>query len=682
MDDSTNKNEMEQIQRGLEAFLEKEMDSAQNSQEGRRRNGQGAGHAKAPGEIDLIGQPRDRNLEQARRRWQPDREEPYQSYQAEEPMDEAPYQSRRSGNGGYTGRYDQWEEDEPYINRRDEDNAYYQDDWDTDGRYDDRDSRNDDDADFYQDDWDGETEKTHVTGRRQWEPNGRRRQYEEESYGRNRRYEGEESGRRNYRYEEEEPYRRSRRYEEEQPRRSRRYEEEEQPRRSRGYEEEEQPRRSRRYEEEEQSRRIRRYEEEEQPRRSRGYEEEEQPRRSRGYEEEEPYRGSGRYEEEDAYPRRQSGEVSSRKGGKAYGEEPSGKSQDAGRRQSRKKGKSREAEPPREEGSRMSKKKQKQEKASKKKPRKKKHRLLKFLIGAAVLVALLGFGLYQLVGVVYGKMTYREIAEYTALPMETDGVVNILLIGNDSRKNGEDGRSDAMILLSVSSKTKKIYMTSLLRDMYVDIPGHDGNRLNAAYSYGGPELLMETIRQNFGLPVNRYMLVNFGAFVNLVDEVGGIDLELSNDEVIWVNNYLVEYNILTENPQGTFELDPNLSGMVHLNGPQALAYTRNRFLGTDFGRTERQRKVLTAVIGKLPSAALTNMGGLIDGLMPNLTTNLTRGECFRLSLMAGKLISYEIVSDSIPQPGTYKDVTIRKMQVLEVDFEENIRYLKEKLYGE
>ena len=634
MDDSTNKNEMEQIQRGLEAFLEKEMDSAQNSQESRRRNGQGAGHAKAPGEIDLIGQPRDRNLEQARRRWQPDREEPYQSYQAEEPMDEAPYQSRRSGNGGYTGRYDQWEEDEPYINRRDEGNAYYQDDWDTDGRYDDRDSRNDDDADFYQDDWDGETEKTHVTGRRQWEPNGRRRQYEEESYGRNRRYEGEESGRRNYRYEEEEPYRRSRRYEEEQPRRSR------------------------------------------------GYEEEEQPRRSRGYEEEEPYLGSGRYEEEDAYPRRQSGEVSSRKGGKAYGEEPSGKSQDAGRRQSRKKGKSREAEPPREEGSRMSKKKQKQEKASKKKPRKKKHRLLKFLIGAAVLVALLGFGLYQLVGVVYGKMTYREIAEYTALPMETDGVVNILLIGNDSRKNGEDGRSDAMILLSVSSKTKKIYMTSLLRDMYVDIPGHDGNRLNAAYSYGGPELLMETIRQNFGLPVNRYMLVNFGAFVNLVDEVGGIDLELSNDEVIWVNNYLVEYNILTENPQGTFELDPNLSGMVHLNGPQALAYTRNRFLGTDFGRTERQRKVLTAVIGKLPSAALTNMGGLIDGLMPNLTTNLTRGECFRLSLMAGKLISYEIVSDSIPQPGTYKDVTIRKMQVLEVDFEENIRYLKEKLYGE
>ncbi len=646
MDDSTNKNEMEQIQRGLEAFLEKEMDSAQNSQEGRRRNGQGAGHAKAPGEIDLIGQPRDRNLEQARKRWQPDREEPYQSYQAEEPMDEAPYQSHRSGNGGYTGRYDQWEEDEPYINRRDEDNAYYQDDWDTDGRYDDRDSRNDDDADFYQDDWDGETEKTHVTGRRQWEPNGRRRQYEEESYGRNRRYEGEESGRRNYRYEEEEPYRRSRRYEEGQPRRSRRYEEEEQPRRSRGYEEEE------------------------------------QPRRSRGYEEEEPYLGSGRYEEEDAYPRRQSGEVSSRKGGKAYGEEPSGKSQDAGRRQSRKKGKSREAEPPREEGSRMSKKKQKQEKASKKKPRKKKHRLLKFLIGAAVLVALLGFGLYQLVGVVYGKMTYREIAEYTALPMETDGVVNILLIGNDSRKNGEDGRSDAMILLSVSSKTKKIYMTSLLRDMYVDIPGHDGNRLNAAYSYGGPELLMETIRQNFGLPVNRYMLVNFGAFVNLVDEVGGIDLDLSNDEVIWVNNYLVEYNILTENPQGTFELDPNLSGMVHLNGPQALAYTRNRFLGTDFGRTERQRKVLTAVIGKLPSAALTNMGGLIDGLMPNLTTNLTRGECFRLSLMAGKLISYEIVSDSIPQPGTYKDVTIRKMQVLEVDFEENIRYLKEKLYGE
>ena len=308
--------------------------------------------------------------------------------------------------------------------------------------------------------------------------------------------------------------------------------------------------------------------------------------------------------------------------------------------------------------------------------------LKKLLITAVLLVALIGGGLYFLVGNVYAKMNYEAIDSVAKKPMQEDGVVNILLIGNDSRQNGEDGRSDAMILLSISSKTKTIYMTSLLRDMYVEIPGHDGNRLNAAYSFGGAELLMETIEQNLDIPINRYMLVNFEAFANLVDAVGGVDLELTTEELEYVNGYLQEYNNLTNRPQGTDNMDTSQPGLVHLNGPQALAYCRNRYIGTDFGRTERQRKVLTAVIKKLPAAMGTNTQELIDGLMPNLTTNLTRNECYRLSLMAGKLLTYDIVSDSIPQPNTYSNATIRKMAVLEVDFETNIKYLKEKIYGE
>ncbi len=308
--------------------------------------------------------------------------------------------------------------------------------------------------------------------------------------------------------------------------------------------------------------------------------------------------------------------------------------------------------------------------------------LKKLLITAVILIALAGGGLYFLVGSVYGKMNFDAIDSVAGLPMEEDGVINILLIGNDSRQNSDDGRSDAMILISVSSKTKSIYMTSLLRDMYVDIPGHDGNRLNAAYSFGGAELLMETVEQNLDIPVNRYVLVNFEAFAKLVDAVGGVDLELTTEELDYVNGYLVEYNMLTNRPQGTDNVDTSKPGLVHLNGPQALAYCRIRYIGTDFGRTERQRKVLTAVIGKLPAALGTNYQELLDGLMPNLTTNLTQAECYRLSLMAGKLLTYDIVSDSIPQPGTYKDVTIRKMSVLEVDFDANIKYLKEKIYGE
>ena len=389
-------------------------------------------------------------------------------------------------------------------------------------------------------------------------------------------------------------------------------------------------------------------------------------------------RSSGREPDRESRSGRREPDREGRSSGRESDRESRSPGRETGREeQSGKRGANR-TERARKEDSGMAEKTQK----SRKKKRKKKHRLLKFFLTAAVIVALLGVGLYQLVGVVYGKLTYKDIASVAGAPLQEEGVVNILLIGNDSRENGEDGRSDAMILLSVSKRTKTIYMTSLLRDMYVDIPGHEGNRLNAAYSFGGAELLMETIEKNFGISVNRYVLVNFEAFAGLVDAVDGIELELSSEEIEYVNGYLVEYNMLTNRPQGTDNMDTSVSGLVHLNGPQALAYSRNRYLGTDFGRTDRQRKVLTAVIKKLPSALLTNAGGLLEGLMPNLTTNLTQNECFRLSLMAGRMLTYEIVSDSIPQPGTYRDVTIRKMSVLEVDFETNIRYLREKLYGE
>lgn len=332
--------------------------------------------------------------------------------------------------------------------------------------------------------------------------------------------------------------------------------------------------------------------------------------------------------------------------------------------------------------SRNNKKENGKKENGKKEPKKKKKSGFKrFLIAVALILVFLAAGLYVLVGKVYAEMNYEEIESVASSPMKEEGVTNILLIGNDSRENGEDGRSDAMILLSISNRTKKIYMTSLLRDMYVEIPGYKDNRLNAAYSYGGAELLMETIEQNFDIHISRYVLVNFEAFANLVDAVGGVDLELTGKEVEYVNGYLVEYNILLGRPEGTDYFDDLSGGMVHLNGPQALAYCRNRYIGTDFGRTERQRKVLTEVIHKLPKGVLTNPKGLIDGLMPNLTTNLTQTECYRLSLMAPKILTYDIIQNSIPIEGTYKDAIHRKMSVLEVDFEANKKFLQENLYG-
>ena len=578
--DDNNKNEMEQIQRGLEAFLEKEIDGAGNPGSGRREPGQ-------PESPEVLEFP------DARREPQDVRiiEGPWSGGRSRRERESREDEDAYAGDGE---DWDDWEDWEDESRWSPEDGAY-------------------EEEELYPEVW-----------REEAGPRGRRPGYGEEPYRRSRPgYEAGAAGGRRPEYGEELPLRRRLEYGSESAG-GRRPEYGEEPYRRRHPE----------YGSESAGGRRPEYGEAP-PRRRKEYEEEERPQR---------------------------------------------------RKKSQKKGNSKETEPEQREGdSRMTKKPKTPPRAQKKR-RRKKHRLRKFLIAVVLIIALLGVGLYQLVGAVYGKMNYKELPAVAAEPMKEDGVVNILLIGNDSRENGEDGRSDAMILLSISSRTKTIYMTSLLRDIYVDIPGHDGNRLNAAYAFGGAELLMKTIEHNFGIPVNRYMLVNFEAFANLVDAVDGIELELTRDEIEYVNGYLVEYNMLTGREQGTDNMDLSVAdngpAVVHLNGPQALAYSRNRYLGTDFGRTERQRKVLTAVIGKLPGAVLTNAGGLIDSLMPNLTTNLTKNECFSLSLMAGKLLTYDIVSDNIPQPDTYRDVTIREMQVLEVDFETNTRYLREKIYGE
>ena len=320
--------------------------------------------------------------------------------------------------------------------------------------------------------------------------------------------------------------------------------------------------------------------------------------------------------------------------------------------------------------------------ASSKAPQKKKKSFPKPL-AILLVICLLIIGLwYGAVSICYGQMNYKEIESLTASPMKEDGVINLLLIGNDSRSNDTDGRSDAMILLSISRKTKTISIMSLLRDMYVEIPEHSGNRLNAAYSYGGPELLMETLEKNLGIEVNRCIQVNFEAFANLTDAVGGVDLELTNGEVQYVNGYLAEYNVLTGRAEGTDYLDSTLSGQIHLNGPQALAYCRNRYIGTDFGRTERQRKVLTEILHKLPLSLLTNPAGIVTGLFPNLTTNLTKGEFLELSLHIFHLASYDMVQSSIPIDGSYSGASVSEMAVLKVDFAANIQYIRQLLYGE
>lgn len=258
-------------------------------------------------------------------------------------------------------------------------------------------------------------------------------------------------------------------------------------------------------------------------------------------------------------------------------------------------------------------------------------------------------------------------------------VFNVLLIGCDSRKSGGTGRSDTMILVSINKNTKNIIVTSLLRDIYLQIPGKSNNRLNAAYAFGGADLLLSTIKQNFKLEVNRYASIDFYAFIEVVDAVGGVTIDVTEKEIPVINKYVMEINQLTGQEKEEDCLTE--TGDQLLNGKQVLGYVRNRYVGnSDFERTARQRRVLKLVYDKVKKLNLIEMKDLLDTVLPQVTTNLSEGEIFTLILSLPAYMNYDMEQWSIPMANSYQSLRVRKMAVLGIDFEENINELRKKIY--
>ena len=176
---------------------------------------------------------------------------------------------------------------------------------------------------------------------------------------------------------------------------------------------------------------------------------------------------------------------------------------------------------------------------------------------------------------------------------DRDGWYHFLLIGTDTRQDVDNaGRSDTMILCSLHTGQGKVKLASLARDMWVDIPGHGQNKLNAAHSWGGPALLLETINQNFGLNLTDYVSINFFGLTDLVDVMGGVDVEITSAEAGVINSSVAKERL-------SYSVPRVKAGQAHLCGVQALSYARIRKLDSDFGRTARQRKLLTAMLTKV-----------------------------------------------------------------------------------
>lgn len=254
-------------------------------------------------------------------------------------------------------------------------------------------------------------------------------------------------------------------------------------------------------------------------------------------------------------------------------------------------------------------------------------------------------------------------------PIETsDNVVNILLIGQDAREGEGRSRSDSMILVTFNKSRKTITMTSFLRDMYVQIPGYSDNKLNITYALGGMELLNQTLEHNFGVQVDGNVEVDFSHFADVIDLLGGVDMELRYDEASYINL-----------GTGRYVLG---SGMQHLDGEQALFYSRIRHLDADadFSRTNRQRKVINALIEQFRNTKLTTLLGLLDDLLPMITTDLSNKEMIDLAKdLFPMLADCTIVSQRVPADGMYYFATIKQMSCIVADMDAARDLLEETL---
>lgn len=278
----------------------------------------------------------------------------------------------------------------------------------------------------------------------------------------------------------------------------------------------------------------------------------------------------------------------------------------------------------------------------------------------------------------------------------TKDVTNILLIGTDARTKNEACRSDTMMLVSINKQTKKIVMASFLRDILVHIEGDvkqpNGStqnydlfhKLNSAHMWGGSELLRATLKNNFNIDVQYFATVNFFSFVDIVDKMGGLDIECSAAEAENINFYLWEINDLYSRPFGTDYL-PIRAGTYHLNGKQVLAYTRNRYVGNgDFARTERQRKVLSLMMDKAKTMSVSELSELLDFFLPMVTTNLNYKTLTDMIKNAPMYLGYELVQTHIPQNGMWERAFYNEMDIVKIDGDNakaNMKYLYEVIYG-
>ncbi|MCH5252720.1 MAG: LCP family protein [Lachnospiraceae bacterium] len=284
-----------------------------------------------------------------------------------------------------------------------------------------------------------------------------------------------------------------------------------------------------------------------------------------------------------------------------------------------------------------------------------------------------------------------DLSQYE-LDKDTD-VINVLLVGadknNDEQNADVDRRSDSMMIATLDIKHSKLKVTSLMRDMYVEIPGYGKRKLNASYSLGGIKLLYKTIAKNFGISMDGYAEVNFDAFVNVIDEIGGVEATLTESEAKNLNST----NYIKRRKYRKVKV-----GKQTLNGYQALGYCRIRHgkrqadgtlpgvytasgKGDDYGRTERQRLTIAAILKKVKTLSVNEWMELVEVVLPNVTTDLSRDQIYSYLMAVVRMGTTELHQFSLPIDGGYSGQTLSTgEQVLVPDLQANKSALKKFIF--
>ena len=261
---------------------------------------------------------------------------------------------------------------------------------------------------------------------------------------------------------------------------------------------------------------------------------------------------------------------------------------------------------------------------------------------------------------------------------EVANMRHLLLIGIDARPGETTGRSDTMIIVTLDPDGNVIKLTSIMRDLYVEIPGRKNNRINATYVFGGPELLMDTIELNFGVHIDHYIAVNFSMLGKLIDSIGGLTLTVENEY------YMRRINAVIKQDNRVLGIDRNDQlltepGEQLMTGKQAQAYARYRY-GTadgDFGRTVRQREIITKIFEKLNQMTAIELMGLVVDNFDNVYTNLSVSDLASYAPVLISMKDAEIQEMRLPIDGGYQSKTIAGMSVLVPNREKNMQALLE-----